>query len=395
MPKFANNINLQKNELQNALIHKLAAAPGSPTEGQVYYDTVAKKLYYRTDSAWYDVTNALTLAGNAETLYARLASPTFTGTPAAPTAAPGTNTTQIATAAFVTAAVAAAVVGLLDDKGDLDASTNPNYPAALKGDIYRISVAGKVGGASGVNVNVGDWVRAIADNAGGTQAAVGTSWAVSEANIDGAVTLLGTQTLENKTIALGSNTVSGTKAQFDAAVTDGNFLYVGDITQYTDEMAQDAIGAMVVDTATIDVTYVDATPELKFDVKANSITEAMQVLADNTTNDVSITKHGYTPKAPNDTAKFLRGDGTWATPTGSGTVNKYSALIGDGAATTITITQATHGLAANSQNVVQVMDATSGEVVYPDITVVPANGNVTLVFSVAPANNSLRVVITG
>jgi hypothetical protein len=37
---------------------------------------------------------------------APLASPTFTGVPAAPTAAPGTNTTQLATTAFVTAAVA-------------------------------------------------------------------------------------------------------------------------------------------------------------------------------------------------------------------------------------------------------------------------------------------------
>lgn len=35
------------------------------------------------------------------------ASPTFTGTPAAPTAAPGTNTTQVSTTAFVTAAIAA------------------------------------------------------------------------------------------------------------------------------------------------------------------------------------------------------------------------------------------------------------------------------------------------
>ena len=38
---------------------------------------------------------------------APLASPTFTGVPAGPTAAPGTNTTQVATTAFVTAAVAA------------------------------------------------------------------------------------------------------------------------------------------------------------------------------------------------------------------------------------------------------------------------------------------------
>jgi hypothetical protein len=43
---------------------------------------------------------------------ADLASPTFTGTPAAPTASSGTNTTQLATTAFVTAAVAATMAAL-------------------------------------------------------------------------------------------------------------------------------------------------------------------------------------------------------------------------------------------------------------------------------------------
>lgn len=62
--------------------------------------------------------------------------------------------------------------------------------------------------------------------------------------------------------------ITGTKAQFDTACSDGNFLYVGDVTQYTDELAQDAVNAMLIDTATIDFTYTDATPELKFDVIA-------------------------------------------------------------------------------------------------------------------------------
>lgn len=44
--------------------------------------------------------------------YARIDSPTFTGVPAAPTATAGTNTTQIATTAFVTASVNAATGGL-------------------------------------------------------------------------------------------------------------------------------------------------------------------------------------------------------------------------------------------------------------------------------------------
>jgi len=47
----------------------------------------------------------------------------------------------------------------------------------------------------------------------------------------------------------------------------------GDIEGAT-EAAQDAVGAMIADTVTIDLTYTDATPELKADVKADSISNA-------------------------------------------------------------------------------------------------------------------------
>ena len=51
------------------------------------------------------------------------------------------------------------------------------------------------------------------------------------------------------------------------------------------------------------------------DLSANrtfTVTDANLSTSDVTTNDVSITKHGFAPKAPNDITKFLRGDGTWA-----------------------------------------------------------------------------------
>jgi len=50
------------------------------------------------------------------------------------------------------------------------------------------------------------------------------------------------------------------------------FLRTSAVTAgYTDEQAQDAVGAMLLDTATIDLTYADATPALSADVKTDSI----------------------------------------------------------------------------------------------------------------------------
>lgn len=144
-------------------------------------------------------------------LKANLASPALTGTPTAPTASAGTNTTQLATAAFVIAEILARLASndALLYKGAIDASSNPNYPAADAGHTYRISVAGKIGGASGVNVQVGDRITANVDGlSAGNHATVGGSWDIIQANIDGAVILDAAQTLTNKTMSGASNTFS-------------------------------------------------------------------------------------------------------------------------------------------------------------------------------------------
>lgn len=94
---------------------------------------------------------------------------------------------QKATRAYVAAAIAAAVAGLFDLKSATDCSGNPNYPAASKGDAYVVSVAGKIGGAAGLAVDIGDVYVAEADNAGGAQASVGASWFILEHNLAGAL----------------------------------------------------------------------------------------------------------------------------------------------------------------------------------------------------------------
>jgi len=49
---FLTPINLNKNELQNAVIQNLSTAPSSPTTGQVYFDTVANQLKVYEGTGW-------------------------------------------------------------------------------------------------------------------------------------------------------------------------------------------------------------------------------------------------------------------------------------------------------------------------------------------------------
>jgi len=93
---------------------------------------------------------------------------------------------QAATKQYVDGIVAAQDAMVF--RGVIDCSGNPNYPTANRGDTYRVSVAGKIGGASGPNVEIGDIIICLNDStAGGNQATVGTSWGIIQANLDGAL----------------------------------------------------------------------------------------------------------------------------------------------------------------------------------------------------------------
>lgn len=79
----------------------------SDTSGKIAVSTVTStQLGYVSG-----VTSAIQTQLNAK---AALESPTFTGTPKAPTAAAGTNTTQLATTAFVKTAVDTAITGAIN-----------------------------------------------------------------------------------------------------------------------------------------------------------------------------------------------------------------------------------------------------------------------------------------
>ena len=67
--QYLNNINLSKNELQNARIHNLGSAPSDPVEGQIYHDTSTHKPYIWNGSAWKEMLQN-TAAGTGDMLKA-------------------------------------------------------------------------------------------------------------------------------------------------------------------------------------------------------------------------------------------------------------------------------------------------------------------------------------
>lgn len=121
-------------------------------------------------------------------------SPAFTGTPTAPTAATGTNTTQIATTEFVNAEIDLKM-GESDAmiyKGPIEGGSSGSYgaltPAANKGWTYKVKTAGKL---DGVQVFVGDLLVCGEDDTpaatANNYATVWENWDYYPGNTDGAV----------------------------------------------------------------------------------------------------------------------------------------------------------------------------------------------------------------
>ena len=64
--KFLVDINLNGNELQNAVIQNLATAPENPKEGQHYYDTTVHAEFYWNGTAWINAAGDYTFQNGVE-----------------------------------------------------------------------------------------------------------------------------------------------------------------------------------------------------------------------------------------------------------------------------------------------------------------------------------------
>ena len=136
-----------------------------------------------------EIDTELNAVANAIASKADINSPTFTGTPAAPTASAGTNTTQVSTTAFVTAATVAERTATSTLTNKTLTSPAINTPTIAGGSITGITDLTVADGGTGVStidanaVVLGNGTSAIQtvapSTSGNVLASNGTTWSSS------------------------------------------------------------------------------------------------------------------------------------------------------------------------------------------------------------------------
>jgi hypothetical protein len=418
MPKFLNNVDLNKNELQNAKIQALASAPSSPVEGQIYFNSTVgdKRIYVWNGTAWKTVSGTFVNAdidAGAAIVYSKLslsnsivAGDITTGAVTSDKILDGTITNidinAAAAIAFekLTSPVSSfsfnsqKITGLADPTSAQDAATKAYVDAARSGLDVKASVRVATTAditlsgtqtIDGISVIAGDRILVkdqSTSSANGIYDVAAGAWSrSSDADISAEVTTglftfvsEGTDNADsgwvlttNDTITLGSTSL--TFVQFSGA---------GQVTA----------GAGLTKTGnTIDVIGTAG----RITVNANDVDIASTYLGQS-----SITTLGtITTGVWNGTDIAVTDGGTGASTaagakTNLGFMTRYATTFGDGSAVDYTIT---HSLGTQDVHV-SVYEVSSTIMVIPDMEVTGSN-TLTLRFAVAPTTNQYRVVVIG
>lgn len=385
--KFLTPLDLTQNELQNVVLQNLATDPSTPVEGQIWQNTTSHHPKVRINGSTLDLTDALTLGGNTSVYH--LGRTNHTGTQLAVTisdfaSSVRSNTlNQMATPNSDVSLGSFKITNLSNGTAPTDAVNFSQLQAVQNGTVWKDKVA--ITTTSNLTLTGEQTVDGVVTNA--SRILVKSQTVASQNGIY--VTGVGAWT-RSSDMASGSDGANVT-------VLVGQGTSQGD-TQWT---CTSNTGSAVVGTNNLAFSQIGAATSYSADNTTLSLAGTIFSINSGYVGQTSITTVGtITSGTWNGSNIAVNRGGTGATTaTGArinlGATGKYSALVGDGSSTSITITQATHGLATDGTNVVSLYDVSTGALVYPNINVIPANGNVVLAFTVAPTASQYRVVIIG
>ena len=395
---FVTDINLNKNELQNARIQGLASAPNGAVNGQIYYDTSNNTMYYYNglalpDGPWVamnastevvqDIIGAAVEGGVGltRTYVDSTGITTIDLDNTAVTAGNYGSTTKIPT--FTVDAQ-----GRLTAAGEADVATNLSIAGDTGTDtVNLLTDTLTVSGGEGIDVVVTDNTITIAGEDASTSNKGIASFADADFTVtDGAVTIknvnLGTQTTGDYV-----RDIQGTANEITVAPTSGEGAQVtiglpDDVT-ITNNLN---VGGNLNVTGTINsvnttqVNIVDNVINLNTDFTGDPTVDAGIRVERGNAADVQL-RWAETPDQWE-----ITNDGTNYHPI----TRKFTAVIGDGATFQYPVT---HNLGSR-EVVVNVYDSATYDTVECDV-VRTSTTVVTLGFTQAPASGAYTVVIVG
>jgi hypothetical protein len=434
MPTLAAPLDFAKLEGRNFRAHQLAAAPGSPVTGQLYYDTGSNSLFYWNGTAWIAASGGTPADATTSTKGIVQLAGDLAGTAASPQIAAGVITDVEVAAANKDGASGTAsmrTLGLGTGQAapgnfPLQSLTAPSASLSLNNQRI-ISMADPTGAQDAATKAYVDSVAAGFDPKASVRAASTVNLAVTGTQtVDGVALIVGDRVLvKNQSTQSGNGiyiVASGawtraTDADTSADVTPGIFVFVEEgTTQGNTGWVLTTDAPITLGTTSLVFTQFSGPGEYVWgnglaatgntiDVggTANRITVAADSVDISTAyvGQATITTLGtITTGVWNGTAIPVANGGTGsstakaARETGLAAPGYYNNAATHGSGTTITITAATHGLRASRGLIVQVQDNATGNVLLADVAVA-SNGDVTVTFGASQTANTILVTILG